>query len=151
MNMSTTILPTTPSELIRAALADLHACEHDDRYVVDMDDCHAPITDDGGRKVCRVGLVGAVLAQTLGEPRDVEIDDDDLEQYGCEIKKLMIALNHFRYGEIEEGLFFLYHDKSELSEEWQQYASEVVYDKSDPDEFHARMNSLADYFESCGL
>ena len=151
MNMNPITIPTTPGALIRAALRDLRACEADDRYIVDMSDCHAPITDDDGRKVCRVGLVGAVLAQTLGEPHDRSISDDDLEQYGCETKKLMIALTHFRYGELDLGLFFLYHDQSELSEEWEKYASEVVYDASNPDEFHARMNSLADYLASCGL
>ena len=151
MNMNPISLPTTPGALIRAALRDLRACERDDRYVVDMDDCHAPITDDGGRKVCRVGLAGAVLAQTLGEPHDLAIEDDDLEQYGCDVKNDLRALDHFRFGELDLGLFFLGYDADKLSEEYEKCDSEVVYDPADPDKFHREMNELADYLESQGL
>ena len=150
MNMSTTILPTTPSELIRAALADLHACEHDDRYVVDMGWWHEPVYNYD-YETCAVCLAGAVMAQTLGLPDDLDIDDDDLEQYG-RVGDRLRALDCFRRGRIKEGLDMVgYDDADKLSEEWQQYASVAKYDKSNPDKFHVHMNSLADYFESCGI
>ena len=144
-------LPSTPSELIRVALADLSACERDDGYVVDMDDWHAPITDDRGREVCEVCLGGAVLAQTLGAEPHEGIGDHDLARYGSGVENKMNALNCFRRGEIDAGLEMLGYDVDKLSEEWEQYAYEAEYDKSDPDEFHDRMNSRADYLASCGL
>ena len=150
MNTSTSTLPTQPSALIRLALADLRACEADDRYVVDMSDWHRPAYDDD-REVCAVCLAGAVLAQTLGAPHEHAISTAGLAEYGCDVQGPLLALDRFRRGEISAGLDWLHHDQSELSEEWQQYASEVVYDKSDPEAFHARMNSLADYLASCGL
>ena len=166
-------LPTQPSELIRLALEDLRACERDDRYEVYMTYSHVPVEG-----VCHVGLAGAVMAQTLGLPNDLRIDDTDIAgyiccvedglralvffrrgegldwihvEYGCRVEDGLRALDYFRRGEIEEGLDMLGYDVDKLSEEWQQYASEVVYDKSNPDKFHAWMNNLADYLASCGL
>ena len=147
-------LPTTPSELIRAALRDLRECERDDRYVVDMSDWHAPITDNYGRKVCAVCLAGAVLAQTLDVPREQAISTDDLEQYG-RVGERLRALDFLRLGEIEIGLEFLRQGISdidtELGEEWEKYDSKAEYDKSNPGKFHAQMHRRADFFESCGL
>ena len=144
-------LPSTPSELIRAALADLRACERDDGYRVDMDDWHWPTMDDRGRKVCYVCLAGAVMAQTLDVPHDLRIFDDDLEQYGGRVEDGLRALDCFRIGEIDVGLSYLHHEVGKLSEEWQQYAYEAEYDPADPDKFHVRMNELANYLASCGL
>ena len=173
MNTSTTKLPKTPSALIRLALADLRACEADDRYEVHMTYSHVPVEG-----VCHVSLAGAVMAQTLGLPKDLAIDDTDIAgyiccvedglralvffrrgegldwihvEYGCRVEDGLRALDYFRRGEIEEGLDMLGYDVDKLSEEWEQYAYEAEYDKSDPDEFHDQMNSLADYLASCGL
>ena len=143
-------LPTTPSELIRAALADLHACEHDDLYVVDMEEWHTPVYDYDGEG-CAVCLAGAVMAQTLGAPREQAISTHDLAGYGSSVEDGLRALDCFRRGLLKYGLEWLHHDVNELSEEYEQFASEVVYDQADPDEFHDRMHRLADYLASCGL
>ena len=142
-------LPTKPSELIRLALADLRACERDDRYVVDMGDWHRPSMDD--REVCRVCLAGAVLAQTLGLPREHAISTEDLAGYGSSVQGALLALDFFRRGEIANGLDWLHHDQSEEWEEWDKYAWGAEYDKSNPDEFHECMHRRADYLASYGL
>ena len=144
-------LPTTPSALIRAALADLRAIEADDGYVVDMSRWHWPTMDDRGQTVCQVCLAGAVMAQTLDVPHDLRIYNDDLAGYGCSVENKMNALDFFRLGEIEEGLDMLGYDVDKLSEEWQQYAYEAEYDPADPDKFHVQMLRRADYLASCGL
>ena len=144
-------LPTTPSELIRAALADLHACEHDDRYVVDMDDWHAPITDDRGREVCRVCLVGAVMAQTLGVPRDRSISRSDVDPHDDVVSGALHGLDYFRRGEIDMGVYMLDYDLHAEYEDYEQFCSGAEYDQADPDKFHVRMNRLADYLDSQGL
>ena len=149
MSTTTTTLPSEPSALIRVALADLSAIEDDDRYVVDMEEWHRPVFYCG-REVCHVCLAGAVLAQTLGAPRERRILDYDLEQYG-RVEDGLRALDYFRLGEISAGLELLNFDLSALDAQWTQYARESEYYESDPDEFHARMNSLADYLASCGL
>ena len=151
MSTTTTTLPSLPSELIRAALEDLRACERDDGYVVDMSNWHGPITDNRGRKVCAVCLAGAVMAQTLGLPHDLDIDDTDLAGYGCDDQGALLALDYFRRGMMTAGLLFLHHDVDKLSEEWQQYAYEAEYDQADPEPFHRQMHRRADYLASCGL
>ena len=150
MNMSPITLPTHPSRLIRVALADLSAIEADDRYVVNMSDWHAPITDNYGRKVCSVCLAGAVMAKTVGVPHEQAISTADLDQYD-RVEGRLRALDFFRLGEISAGLEMLGYDVNELSEEWQQYARKSGYSPADPDEFHDRMHRLADYLASCGL
>lgn len=73
-------LPKKLSDLIEVALADLDACESDERYEINMHVWH----DVKGDK-CSVCLAGAVMAKTLGSvkstwpqkfPPDIE---DDLE------------------------------------------------------------------------
>ena len=150
MNTNAQHLPSTPSELIRVALADLRAIERDEGYVVNMRRWHRPVYDND-RGVCAVCLAGAVLAKTLGvEPHEV-IYDTDLARYGCDVQGLLLALDYFRRGMIEEGLSCLGYDVDELSEEWQQYARKSGYNPADPEAFHVRMNNLADYLASCGL
>ena len=148
---STTTLPSTPSELIRLALEDLRACERDDRYEVDMWDLHNSREGQRGQMVCHVCLAGAVLAQTLGVPRDRSICGRDLARYRSSVQDRLRALDHFRLGEISAGLSYLGYDVDKLSEEWQQYARKSRYNPADPEAFHVRMNNLADYLASCGL
>ena len=151
MYMSPITLPTTASKLIRVALRDLRACEDDDFYVVDMQEWHTPVYNYD-YEVCAVCLAGAVMAQTLGLPDDLEIDDTDLAGYGDSVKNGLHALDFFRIGEIKAGLETLgYDDVRKLSEDWQQYARKSGYDQADPEPFHRQMHRLADYFESCGL
>ena len=163
-------LPKTPSELIRVALADLRACEDDHRYVVDMGDWHAPITDDSGREVCSVCLAGAVMAQTLRVPREQPIYSAGLRHHSRGVKDGLYALDCFRRGELKEGLRRLKQDIAEIPTheeyekygwvtgydptdpaEWEQFAWGSEYEESDPDKFHSQMNELADYFQSHGL
>ena len=154
MSTTTTTLPSLPSALIRLALNDLLACERDSRYAVDMDDWHWPTTDDRGRKVCRVCLAGAVMAQTLGLPNDLAIDDDDLAGYGCDVQGPLLALDCFRLGRIGSGLRWMNFDLSDIDKNWAGYAWGAEYDKKairDPFDFYSRMHRLADYFESHGL
>ena len=146
MNMSTTTLPTTPSELIRLALADLRDCERDDRYWVSMTCWHVPL-----ERVCQVCLAGAVMAQTLGAEPHEGIGDADLARYGSSVQGRLRALDRFRLGEISAGLSYLGYDVDKLSEEWQQYARKSGYNPADPEPFHRQMNSLADYLASHGL
>ena len=148
MSTTTTTLPTKPSELIRVALRDLRACEADDRYVVNMWRWHWPTTDHRGRKVCAVCLAGAVLAKTIGAPRERRIVDYDLSK---SLENGLDALDCFRLGRIDFGLELLNFDLSALDAQWTQYARESEYYESDPDEFHRRMKNLANYFESHGL
>ena len=172
MNTSTTKLPKTPSALIRLALADLRACEADDRYEVDMDEWHGPATDDRGKEVCKVSLAGAVMAQTLGLPREqfIYCADLDLARYGRRVQDGLHALDCFQSGLLKEGLRRLKQDIAEIPTheeyekygwvtgydptdpaEWEQFAWGSEYEESDPDKFHSQMNELADYFESQGL
>ena len=154
MSTTTTTLPSKPSKLIRLALADLRECERDDGYVVDMCRWHWPTTDHRGRKVCRVGLVGAVLAQTLGVEPHEGICDADLARYGSSVQGALLALECFRLGSIGSGLRWMNFDLSDIDKNWAGYAWGAEYDKKairDPFDFYFRMNSLADYFESHGL
>ena len=164
-------LPKTPSALIRAALRDLRACEADDRYVVDMDEWHGPATDDRGKEVCKVSLAGAVMAQTLGLPREQFIYCADLDlQHSRRVKDGLHALDCFQRGLLKEGLRRMKKDIEEIPTheeyekygwvtdydptdpaEWEQFAWGSEYEESDPDKFHREMNELADYFESHDL
>ena len=179
MSTTTTTLPTKPSELIRVALADLRECEADDRYRVDMWDLHSSRKGQRGQMVCHVCLAGAVLAQTLGAPRNRSISGRDLARYRSSVQDRLRALDYFRRGEIKAGLSclrltirheyglraldcfrarqivtglsWLRQDISDLDEDWGRFSDVSGYDASDPDEFHDRMHRLANFFESHGL
>ena len=138
-------LPTTPSELIRAALRDLRAIEADDRYVVDMSRWHGPTMDNHGQAVCQVCLAGAVMAQTLGAPHDLRIYDDDLAGYGYDVQGALLALDFFRLGMMTAGLEMLGYEQSDHD------VSVAEYDPADPEPFHRQMHRRADYLDSQGL
>lgn len=54
-------LPELPSALIRLAVKDLEACQHDKRYHINMRTWHC--AEELGLEVCTVCLAGSVLAQ----------------------------------------------------------------------------------------
>ena len=60
-------LPERLGALLEVGLGDLRACEASGGYRVEMRRWHEPARD--GR--CRVCLAGAVMARSLGVPRDV--------------------------------------------------------------------------------
>lgn len=60
-------LPQTLSDLAELGIADLRRTELDPRYRIDMLEWHLP---DGA--TCAVCLAGAVMAQTLSAPVDLE-------------------------------------------------------------------------------
>lgn len=89
-------LPDKPSELIRAALADLEKAEMDNRYKVEMSQWHLP----GYNGQCLVCLAGAVMAHSLGAT-DVEFCTPPDFEDECEKLK---AIDDFREGIIDYAL-----------------------------------------------
>lgn len=67
IDMTQTILPRLPSQLLRIALADLEKCESDPRFKVDMGVWLAPPGNEylNPSTNCAVCLAGAVMANTL--------------------------------------------------------------------------------------
>jgi len=61
-------LPSKLGDLIRLALSDLEACESTPGYLIEMDTWHKYSQNED---TCYVCLAGAVMANTLGVPRDV--------------------------------------------------------------------------------
>ena len=97
-----TRLPDLPSELIRAALADVEACE-EAGYTIDMRYWHsaAAILPSGRKEPCTVCLAGAVMAQSLG------IDEYSVglpNLFGKEVGDKLYALSCFKDGRIAIGL-----------------------------------------------
>lgn len=120
-------LPDRPSELIRLALRDLRSAIASG-YLVNMNDWHTPLLrreggefvvsrDERGRARCEVCLAGAVMACSLGAPRDRDMgpfeialaamgrtDDgsltpsDRVEVRQHELYRKLRALDYFRIG-----------------------------------------------------
>jgi hypothetical protein len=84
-----------PSELMETALADLIKCEKDSSYRISMWTWHTP-----KGSTCDVCFAGAYLAQTVGLGQDQTIIDVPQE-----LRHTMVALDHFRQGQLKEGLF----------------------------------------------
>jgi hypothetical protein len=136
-------LPTKPSAAIRLALADLRKVEEDPSYTVRMDWWHWPISEG----VCAVCLAGAVMAKTLGAPRD-DIGPSRLASMGVIApyeRDVLVSLDSFRCGFVEQGLSEFYRRTIETS----VHVTPPQYEK-DPEGFHAAMNELADALEKEG-
>ena len=92
-------LPDLPSELILAALADLKKVEEmSDEFVVNMTDWVVYRGDQ-----CSVCLAGAVMTQSLGSNQWNKMDVPSC--YDPTTADKLSALNYFRLGEIECGLW----------------------------------------------
>ncbi len=92
--MSTTetrsIADLCPSALIRVALEDLETCEQDPHYKIYMNDWHSTFGDQ-----CDVCLAGAVMAQSLGAPRNCDLTPVG---FTAEVETRLFALDSFRKG-----------------------------------------------------
>lgn len=95
-------LPEKPSELIRLALNDLSLAEKDGAYRIEMGLWHLSTSYHDGK--CAVCFAGAVMANTLKIPSNVNVDPYD---FPLSIRNKLLALDRFRTGAVREGLFAL--------------------------------------------
>lgn len=139
----TTILPKTPSKLIRLALADLRACEADSWYAVDMYMWHYPSKSKKHPKICSVCLAGAVMAKSL----DADIGEA-LEPEQCEGNEYQLrALDYFRCASENNLMILACHLLVARPIEW---GIEIPLYSEDPKGFHQTLGALADAFEASG-
>lgn len=101
-------LPDKPSDLIEVGLRDLEKIEKTPGYSVDMGDWHSFYADTEDSPVlCHVCLAGAVMAQTLGVPNDVDTTPYDMrDRIGGDkaLANKLLALDSFRVGYVREGV-----------------------------------------------
>ncbi len=133
-------LPDLPSQLLRLALNDLHTCEEDGRYEIDMYTYH---WWNGKNDRCHVCLAGAVMAQSL---RDDILNDSAPFDFGIHADKLK-ALDRFRRGMIRSGVSLM---GLELPDTFVHIAI-PEYSFEGREEFHSRINMLATWLEEAGL
>ena len=148
MNVPTTTLPDTPSELIRVALADLRACEADPRYIVDMGMWHAYFgyTDENGverEKKCLVCLAGSVMAKSLGAPIEMSYSPGC---YDVAIQQKLLALDEFRQGGAQAGIDVFYGEAQEPL----PFDMLIHRYARDPEDWFANMLALATALEQAG-
>ena len=136
--MTSTLLPTLPSELIRVALKDLKTCEDSMLYKINMDKWHKP----GWGYACSVCFAGAVMAQSLGAKRRKECSPSDFAH--SDDADALYALNMFRVGYVTTGLANL--DLYSILPDRQ-----VVEYADDPALFVEQMYDLADDLQVEGL
>lgn len=97
-------LPQIPSQLIRLACDDLEWVRaRPETYVIDMGLWMTPL--DSNR--CAVCMAGAVMAFSLKAPITKSKVPFD---YGAPNANRLVALDHFRVGKIDEGLYSLGYD-----------------------------------------
>lgn len=135
-------LPSKPSDLIRAALADLKKVEaRPDIYRVNMDVWHREHRTDA---VCEVCLAGSVISQELGAQPNEHRGPEDFDQ---ETTWKMHALNEFRVGNVFDGLCYL-----DCADRWLGADTRRVADYAEsPAAFHRDMQTLASDLEAVGL
>lgn len=104
------LLPDKPSKLILVALEDLEWAEKNPKYRISMHAWHQPgmmeISHFDGeteseQEVCQVCFAGSVMAKTCKSEWSSELTP---HKFPKELKRKLIALNHFRCGEVESGL-----------------------------------------------
>ena len=147
-------LPDVPSELILLALHDLELCEKDPRYSIEMSEWHNPAYQNSvvgtlnmrlNFEVCAVCLAGSVMAKTL----NTAIDERRYPQNFNEEKKFW-ALEHFRSGELSEGLDALGIVADDYPVNYD--ISGVMCDYEDgPEKFKSQMKAIATELKECGL
>lgn len=94
-------LPDKASDLIDAALEDLEKTEGDKNYIVNMNVWHSPRTQLRKRQ-CYVCMAGGMMAIRLGANLNLNLVPID---YKVEIYKKLMAIDFFRRGEVEAGLW----------------------------------------------
>ena len=138
--MSTT-LPTTPSALLRTAMADLKSVEADPRYYVNMGVWHEMSPRTG---LCHVCLAGAVMAKSLNFS-----PTEDIQPAGFNdtVYAQLHALNALRLGEIN---FALHHLDIEPPKALPVRIGVSSYEQNRL-QFHADMEALATLLQEHGL
>ena len=130
-------LPDKPSELIRLSLADLALCAADPKYRIDMGKWHEP-----NGHVCEVCQAGAVIAQSLGAPRNASFHPEDFPEFAGKL----LALDQLRLGDVSEALEYL---GRPLSGDTALDRAITPYNQ-DPGAFMADMRELAGDLERVG-
>jgi len=134
-------LPNKPSALIKVALADLYLAEKNSRFKIDMNTWHDP--DSNAR--CCVCLAGVIMA-TSEESKGGTVDLVP-SSFPPEIADKLRALEEFRTGDVEAGLFLM---NLELPEGMNAHRSIMGY-RGDPLRFKKHMRQLAYDLEKKGL
>jgi len=91
-------LSDNPATLIRDAIHDLEIQEKNPKVVIDMDRWHTA-TDPSYR--CFICLAGAVMVERLETSLNDTLSPDDFD---CDTRNKLIALNYFRQGEVIEAI-----------------------------------------------
>lgn len=133
-------LPKKLSGLIDIALADLSKAERSKYYTVEMSIYHFPDLEENKCLVC---FAGAVMSQTLGADRKLNIDPDI---FPLETGNKLKALDSVRCGALEAAFDWLERDlpyglKTEL---------DVTKYNEDPAEFKQDMKKISKLLKAVG-
>jgi hypothetical protein len=134
-------IPDKPSQAILAALRDLEAAEKTSGYVVDM---HSWFNIDSEENKCAVCLAGAVIARAGQAWRNIRPEDFDKKTEGK-----LVALDEFRVGSVEQGLYKFYGKSIKMPTCLPDYFDVASYDM-DSSAFKKDMRKLAELLASCG-
>lgn len=137
-------LPDKPSELIRLALSDLKKVEASSAYGIKMSTWHEPEVTEEGTK-CYVCFAGSVMAMSLEADPGKMIDPS---VFVSDIRYKLLALNHFRLGDVMLGLWSMRIDSSRYKGE--PYIHVCDY-RQHPPLFHENMEAVAQALEDSGL
>ena len=140
-------LPDKPSELIRVALADLAKCEADPTYEIDMNVWHkgAAIPTD----TCLVCLAGAVMANSLRVAPTASVIPPAGGFESGDIGALF-AIDSLRAGNVLAAVANLRLPMDAMNRVPRDEVEICEYE-TDPSEFRADMETLADELEANGL
>jgi hypothetical protein len=134
-------LPDKLSDLIELALKDLELVEKDPRYRVDMSQWHY-----GAEKVCVVCLAGAVIAKTLGAPRNKTYTPG---KCSSDNRVKLRALDMVRCGYLNDAVRYVHGGVPQASR-IPHFVHVTGYDE-DPTRFKIAMRSWAKYFKEMNL
>lgn len=149
-----TILPETLSELLDLAVSNVEACENDDMYLVDEE--HYLFADNKVKAV-RVGLSGAVMAQSLGCSHCKSRNPDDFnDQDGKNtLRNKLRAINEVAEGNVIAacGLLGRYSERYGTVCDDDMYCDglEIADYSSDPDGFKIAISDIAHDLRGFGL
>lgn len=155
------VLPDTPSALIRLALADLEKIEQSPHHKVNMKVWHdaagrvsssldPTLSAAYGDGRCQTCFAGAVLAMSLNtDPGEFLNVCAVRKRYGGKVADSMLALDAFRMGDVWSGLHYLDKYDPRAPRYWSVSTYETVYGGAVL--FKADMTLLVDKLESLGL
>jgi hypothetical protein len=140
-----------PSELIRAGVQDLEACEADPRYSINMVDWHSPTAtrfgEVGWKSVCEVCLAGAVMAKRLRADPRVLLNLSDFPTSRSSLR----ALNDFRGAGWAQGLRHMGISDEKAVWSLDREIPEIVPYNYGPEAFKAQLLRAADILAQHGL